>query len=479
MVRADPGDSQPRAGRSRRDDLPPEVSRLVRRQRVVIGVAVLAAVLSLAGLVVSTRVKSPAQRAAELGPPPASLLTAAVEQKVLRSTVVLRGTVVPVGTIAVAPGAAAGTSASIVTATPKAAGARLAAGDVIAQVSGRPVFVLPGRLPAYRDMRPGARGADIVQLQRALAGLGYPSPDEAGTYGSGTKQAVRAFYEARGFDARTVEDADGTGSLEAAQSAVTQARRKLAADSAAVAGTTGPARAAAQQQVRYDREDLAAAEAALSRLAARSGAEVPMAEVVFVPALPATVGRLNARVGTALTGSTPLLTINTGGSAVRAMIPSGQQQLVKPGRQVRIEDEVARRSAVGTVTSVGAYTDGVAGDGSDPAPDPTSDAGQPGAVAEPGYPLVVAPRGTLAAGWLGADVRLTVIAASTAGPVLVAPAAAITSAADGTTAVQVLDGDGRQRRVPVTTGAVAGGEVEVRPVTAGALRAGDQVVTGQ
>lgn len=478
MVWADPGDGQPRAGRSRHDDLPPEVSRLVRRQRVVIGVAVLAAVLSLAGLAVSTRVKSPAQRAAELGPPPASLLTAAVERKVLKSTVVLRGTVVPVGSIAVTP-AAAGTSASIVTATPKAAGARLAAGDVIAQVSGRPVFVLPGRLPAYRDMRPGARGADIGQLQRALAGLGYPSPDEAGTYGSGTKQAVRAFYDARGFDARTVEDADGTGSLGAEQSAVTQARRKLAADSAAVAGTTGPARAAAQQQVRYDREDLAAAEAALSRLAARSGAEVPMAEVVFVPAFPATVGRLNARVGTALTGSTPLLTINTGGSAVRAVIPSGQQQLVIPGRQVRIEDEVARRSAVGTVTSVGAYTDGVAGDGPDPAPDPAGDPGQPGPAAEPGYPLLVTPRGTLPAGWLGADVRLTVIAASTAGPVLVAPAAAITSDADGTTAVQVLDGDGRQQRVPVTTGAVAGGEVEVRPVIAGALRAGDQVVTGQ
>jgi HlyD family secretion protein len=355
---------------------------------------------------------------------------------------------------------------------------------VVAQVSGRPIFALPGALPVYRDLKPGATGPDVTQLRAALRRLGYPDADPAGTYGPATKRAARDFYTDRGFDPPTIEAIDGLGSLSEARAALTQAQRKLTVDRAAVTAAGDAAtRAAARQQVVFDQQDVATAAGTLAAVSARTGVQVPMSEVVFVPSLPATVGSLNAAVGAVLTGSsTPLLTIDTGRLAVRATVPSGQQQLVKPGLRVTIDDDVDQRSATGTVTTLGRYR--AAGDAS--GNDPPGGAGQAGTSTglpsidadTPGYPMLVTPTGSLPPGWLNADVRLTVIAAATRGPVLVVPAAAVSSSADGTTSVSVLTGDGQQRRVAVGTGAVSHGQVEVSPI-GGTLGPGDLVVTGQ
>lgn len=60
---------------------------------------------------------------------------------------------------------------------------------------------------------------------------------------------------------------------------------------------------------------------------------------------------------------------------------------------------------------------------------------------------------------------------------LVVPLSAVSATADGKTVVTVYE-NGRRRRVEVTPGTVGGGSAEVRPLTEGALRTGDQVIVG-
>ena len=46
-------------------------------------------------------------------------------------------------------------------------------GTRLIEVSGRPVFALQGDVPVYRTLTPGMAGADVAQMQVALARLGY------------------------------------------------------------------------------------------------------------------------------------------------------------------------------------------------------------------------------------------------------------------------------------------------------------------
>jgi multidrug efflux pump subunit AcrA (membrane-fusion protein) len=477
--------------RSARDDkystISLEASRIIRRQRVFLACAVAAALLALGGLGASLLVKSPAQRAAEQGPPQASVLTAPVLKEVLKSNVVVRGTVVSTGTVAVSPAGASADSSLVLSGLAKPAGSTVNAGDVIAQISGRPLIALVGTVPAYRDLKPGETGPDVAQLQNALALLGYPTSDSSGNFGSGTREAVTKFYNARGYDPVMVDSVagvSGTTPLQDAQRAVTLAQRALTSDSvAAAAAAPGAAQTAAKQQVSNDQQDLATAKSALANLQAQSGAEVPMGEVVFVSSLPAVVSAVNAAIGANLSGLTePLLTIDVGQLAVTATVPSGEQQLIKVGLGVTIDDDVNLRQAEGKVASLGAFS------ASTPVAGQTSsqngaDAGGSASAQDqssPGYPLSVRPTGMLDPSWRGADVRLTITTAATPQAVLVVPLAAIYSTADGTTTVLVAGtGHAVARRVIVTVGSTSAGLAQVTPSQAGLLAPGDLVVTGK
>lgn len=83
----------------------PEEDRggLARGRRVVLAVVGGAALMAVGGLLATTLVKSPAQVAAETGPPVQGVLTADVERRVLAQTVVMRGTVVADQSVAVSP----------------------------------------------------------------------------------------------------------------------------------------------------------------------------------------------------------------------------------------------------------------------------------------------------------------------------------------------------------------------------------------
>jgi len=459
---------------------PVQARRMVRRQRAFLVVAVVATLVSVAGLVASTWVKSPAQRAAEQSPPAASVLTATVQEKVLTSAVAVRGTVSADTTVAVSgSGAMPSGSVLTVTATPKKAGDVVAAGDVVSEISGRPVLALLGTIPAYRDLTPGTTGRDVAQLQDALKALGFTDDDNSGTFGKGTRRAVKQLYESRGYAALTTTDVHGTAETDTLQSARTAERtaQRLVRDAttAVAAAVDDAATALARQQLADAKADLTDASTARSTLEARIGVMVPLGEVVYVPTMPASVGTVGAGVGAVLSGAdSAVMTLLTGQLSVRAVLAEGQQQLVAAGLPVAITDDVHSRTAQGAVASVGAYTGADASQTSTGAQGLTTTS----ATTTSGYPLVVSPTTALDASWLGTDVLIQVTAASTTDAVLVVPATAITTHADGTTSVQVLTAGHARHDVPVTTGAIANGEVQVTPTTTGALAAGDEVVVG-
>lgn len=199
---------------------------LARGRRVVLAVVGGAALMAVGGLLATTLVKSPAQVAAETGPPAQGVLTADVERRVLAQTVVMRGTVVADQSVAVSPQgvrSGEGAGAALVTKLPLKAGDPVTAGRLIAEVSGRPVFTLHGAQPMYRDLKPGSTGDDVAQLQQALRELGHGTGGDAkGVFGAGTKAALTAHYRAIGY-APLPAVADGGAALKAAREAVRSA----------------------------------------------------------------------------------------------------------------------------------------------------------------------------------------------------------------------------------------------------------------
>lgn len=83
-----------------------------------------------------------------------------------------------------------------------------AVGDVVGRgerlfaVSGEPVLLMYGAVPAYRDLSEGVgEGRDVEQLERNLAHLGYSPGLVDDDYTWETAEAVRAWQEAHGLEA--------------------------------------------------------------------------------------------------------------------------------------------------------------------------------------------------------------------------------------------------------------------------------------
>ncbi|MBC6468813.1 peptidoglycan-binding protein [Actinomadura alba] len=422
---------------SQHDDGQPEASAVdatLNRRRMLIGVVVSAVVLSCAGLGASVWVKSPQQVAAEAAPPKASVISAPVEKRVLKQTVVLRGSVAPGKEIGVSvPAPAEGKS--VVTRSVVRKSQRIRAGQVVAEVSGRPMIAMYGRIPIYRDMRPGAKGPDVLQLQAALRNLGYSVGDRPGVFGSSTQAAAKRLYGDRGYDPPTATGpsaSPGSGS---------------GSDDSAGGPSTGDASSSGARSI-----------------------FVKAGEVFFVPKFPARVTSVKAALGREVKGT--LLTLAEGDLVVRGSLSPPDRKLVDVGDQVRIFSEELELEVRGRVGSIGALDGGPPEGGEGEA---GSGEGQEPA-SEPGHPILVTGVKQLPEKLAAQDVRLTIEAASTSGAVLAVPSSAVYASADGSTQVIELLPGGKQRRVTVRIGATAGGFVEVESAE---LAQNDLVVVGE
>lgn len=176
------------------------------RRTLLVVLAVAVVVSSLATWVATERIRSPAEAAARTAPPTASPILAAVVEQELSSRVVTRGTA-HYGSpreLRVMRSLLKG-GGRIVTwvAGP---GTIVSAGEMLATISGRPVFVLPGSQPPYRDLGPGMSGPDVAQLQRALRRIGLRRGAVDGAYDASTEQAVRALYRRSGHEPLVASD---------------------------------------------------------------------------------------------------------------------------------------------------------------------------------------------------------------------------------------------------------------------------------
>ncbi|MFJ6515650.1 peptidoglycan-binding protein [Streptomyces sp. NPDC091406] len=443
---------------------------LARRRRVLIAVVVGALVTGGAGFGLSTVVRSPAQAAAEAGAPERDVLTADVEHRVLRSSLVIRGEVAAERTFTVSAAVNAAEGAEpLVTKAPLRAGDQVRAGSVLVEVSGRPVFALPGSLPAYRDLKPGSRGKDVAQLREALAGRGFPSvADPAGEFAAATQAALEAFYQSLGYEPRPVAE-DGADRVEAATTAVTDAERALQDVRAADPGE-------AKVVVRAE-EDLDRARGALADARLQAGAMLPASEVVFLDRFPARVESVAAQVGDRAPGD--VMTISSGSLGVRGALTPSQRSAVAAGQKVRVLAEATGDEFTGATASV-TEPDGARqqaqgeGEGGTEGGD-TGGSGGGGAMAI----LNVTPDKKLDAALAGQEVRLTIEIRASRGKVLVVPFSAVSSAADGSTVVTVLTPNGERRQVRVRPGLEGDGSVQVTPSQRDALTPGDRVIVGK
>lgn len=388
-----------------------------RRRRLVIIVVGVALVALVAALAAARFVKSPGERAAEAGAPPASLITSAVESRRLVDTVILRGQVTAAQSVDI-PAQSAGKSeggsagSGVVTDVRVKTGDAVNGGQVLMEISGRPVFVLQGAVPAYRDLKPGSAGKDVEQLRQALAAIGLKTDgDAAGTYGNATRDAVAALYGRLGYVAPQSTGDDGKPD-------------------------------------------------------GKSGAMLPASEVVFLGKFPGRVNAVNARVGGPVKDRS--VTVSAGELVVKGALAAHDKGLVRAGMTVKVLAEAAGAEVVASVTSVAdTPTDTESAEGE------TKTTGQGRS-----YELLVTPAKPLDPKLAGQDVRLTIEAAASNGPVLVVPVTAVSSGADGKTVVTVVAADGTKRRVEVRAGLTGDGFVQVAPVAAGQLRAGERVVIG-
>jgi peptidoglycan hydrolase-like protein with peptidoglycan-binding domain len=384
------------------------------RIRVLVGTTAVALVAAAGGYGLSSLLESPAERLARADAPKASLITATVKVGVLDAPPPIAGDVAWRATyeVTVEP---TGPERPVVTALPKPVGTQLQAGQVLAEVADRPVFVLPGRIPLLRDLHVGDEGPDVARLQVALRAAGHIVDDD-GVFGGATAAAITEAYERAGYQAPT-EVATEDESPEVDQS----------------------------QDSRQGRASLAATLPATPRLV------VPASEWVFVPVLPAFVTELPVSVGTDVAG--PIAQLSVGKPVVHAQFPATDKPRV--GDHVTLQSRRGQGRWTGDVTSVG-RTQATAG----------------GAL----VPVTITPSAALRFALVGTRVDVTAAAQQRHSGLLV-PISAVYAAADGSLTVHKLV-DGEQEIVEVRVRNTSGGSARVSPAIRGELTKGDQVVIG-
>lgn len=279
----------------------------MRRRTIAVAGLALVVVSALAGWLAGRVIQSPAEVAARRAAPEPSPILVPVEERVLSTDVVTRGTgrFGSAQKLSLTP-TALKDGLRIVTRVP-APGARLKEGEVALTVSGRPVFLLKGGRPSYRDLGPGIAGPDVRQLEAAARRLGLNPGRVDGVFDAGTERAVARMYTRAGFQPMRATEA------------------QLAA-------------------VRPLEAEL------LDNARAHAGVQVPADEVIFVPSTPVRVSERLVRRGDQ-PGET-VMTVTDVNVAIDSALPLEQARLVRPGMKVRIDEPDLGIKGSGVVSRV-------------------------------------------------------------------------------------------------------------------------------
>lgn len=311
------------------------------------------------------------------------------------------------------------------------------------------------------DASAGDREAAAAAVRQAQESVARAQSDvNVAQVAAASARATRlsALSRARSDAARAADDVrDAAAELARARTGLEVARRQatLAAQRARVLAQPAPDTGTLDAITASARQEAGRARAALGRLAAENGVQVPADEILFFPTLPLRVDAVQAKRGATVNGR--VMTVTNSRLAVDSSLSISDANLVRQGNTVAIEQQELGIKAKGRVTRV--------------ADKPGTNKVDPTRV----YFEVTPAAAPLSL--VGTSVKLTISVKSTHGPVLAVPASALSLGGDGSTRLQVRRG-GRTRLVTVVPGLAAAGLVEVRPTVNGSLSPGDLVIVG-
>ena len=278
----------------------------VKRSRLVLTMVVAVVVAAAGGWMAGRSIQSPAEAAAQSAEPEPSPILVPAEVRELSTDIITRGTarfgspmMLSLATSQLKADAGVATSLPAV-------GEELGEGDVFLTVSGRPVFLLGGDVPSYRDLGPGLEGPDVLQLEESLMALDLDPGSIDGMYDDATGSAVTRLYRRAGFDpiAATEEQLAEVTSVAAAL----------------VGSVPGP------------------------------GVLVPADEIVFMPVTPVRITEVTVGRGEAIEGA--ILTLSDASVRIDASVPIESASLVREGMPVRIDEPDLGIDTQGLITFV-------------------------------------------------------------------------------------------------------------------------------
>jgi hypothetical protein len=163
------------------------------------------------------------------------------------------------------------------------AGSVIEPGRALWRVDAEPVVLMNGTVPAYRPMRRGNEGTDVLQLERGLSALGYDPGAVDGAYDASTAAAVRAWQDDLGLH--------DTGAVELGRIVFLPGARRVTRRIAAVGGRAAPGPALTTTSThRVVTINLDAADQRSAKVGARAPVELP--DGTTVPGRVASVGRV-------------------------------------------------------------------------------------------------------------------------------------------------------------------------------------------
>ncbi len=495
----------------------------IKRTIVLFGVLGFAAVLAVGGWLASSRIESPADVAARTAPPTPSPILVPIEERVLSSNIVTRGTArfgLP-QSISIVPSALKA-KAGLITTLPLR-NTQLWEGGVMLTASGRPVFVLQGKIPAYRDLVPGISGNDVRLFDQGIERLGFDPGPFDGTYDEGTSAAVAQWYNSAGFEPfgptpdqlariRALEREWGDAEKNKVAAAAAAAAAPRAVDATRAKAEHANTAAAAEIEAMIAERALvvldprqpetarAAAEAKLELARAAAIASQLAGKVEIQAAVDAQKAAVREAKLAADRADRVAADLNIAKRKLGVQVPV-DEIVFSSALPVRVEEVTAlvgqeARGPVMSVTDNRLVIDSALPLDAAPLVKPGMQvaideqalgikatgvvarvAKTPGTHGVDGYHIYFEVRVDKTSTRLeGFSLRLTIPIESTKGVVTAVPLSALSLAADGTSRVQV-ERDGALEYIVVEPGLSADGFVEVTPVE-GALAAGQLVVVG-